>query len=81
MRTILKKWWFNIVVLFYFMDEKIYLVNHSTKEIHDLIKEHHNCFAWQIKNREFVNFNQAKKLIETEEYNGCRWCWPEKNTG
>lgn len=60
---------------------KYYVVNHNKKEIHRLWHKHVNCLNIARKNREYVTETQALILIAEKEYNGCRWCWPEKDNG
>lgn len=57
-----------------------YKVNHKSKEIHRLHNKHVNCNTHRIVNGEFVTEKKAFKLLK-EGYNGCRYCWREKDNG
>jgi hypothetical protein len=60
---------------------KNHVVNHHTKEVHRLNNKHVNCLHIARKNREYVTHTKAVMLIETKEYNGCRWCWKSRDLG
>ena len=60
---------------------KEYVVNHNKKEIHRLWHKHTNCLLAVMTNKEYVNKHEADVLIEKGGYNGCRWCWKEKDNG
>jgi hypothetical protein len=58
-----------------------YLINHASREVHDLANEHVNCHILEIKDREFARRKRAVALLDmVSEYNGCRWCMKEKDT-
>lgn len=60
-----------------------YLVNHRSREIHDISKKRTNCKLEFIsaKNSEYVTRRKAMQLIKKYKYNGCRWCWPAEDKG
>jgi len=59
-----------------------YLINHASREVHDLGNEHVNCHILSIKNREFAKRKRAMDIMSmVQEYNGCRWCNKEHNNG
>jgi hypothetical protein len=58
-----------------------YLVNIGTGEIHRLKFKHPNCRTEMIANGIFVTKKTAKKLMKLGRYNGCRFCWKEKDLG
>lgn len=58
-----------------------YRVNLNTKEIHRLDNKHINCLKSDKENTVYVTENKAIELINGREYNGCRWCWKEKDNG
>jgi len=60
-----------------------YLVNHRSKEIHQLNEKHKNCKIHLITkhNREYVSRRKALRLIKEDGYNGCRWCWDDADKG
>ena len=60
-----------------------YLANKKTKEIH---RVKHICRACSIGNMQAHNAKYGTKLwalylIKFRKYNGCRFCWSEKDTG
>lgn len=57
------------------------VANHRTKEIHRLRHKHVNCLPIARKNRQFVTEVKALLLIAENGFNGCRWCWAEKDEG
>jgi hypothetical protein len=57
-----------------------YRVNHLSKEIHNLKNKHVNCLKSAKKNTNYVSEQRAIELMQGKEYNGCRWCWKEKDT-
>jgi len=59
-----------------------YLINHRSREVHDLKNEHKNCRITAIKNREFARRKRAMDIITmVDEYNGCRWCNKKHDNG
>lgn len=59
-----------------------YLINHSSREVHDLKNEHVNCHINLIVNREFATPKRAMTIMAiVEEYNGCRWCNKKHDKG
>jgi len=58
-----------------------YLVNFRPKEIHRLEHKHPNCRTEMIANGAFVTKRKANKLIIENGFNGCRYCWKEKDLG
>ena len=60
---------------------KNYLVNHNTKEIHRIKYKHVNCNIAAMTNKKYVDKEKALTLISQEAYNGCRYCWPDKDNG
>jgi hypothetical protein len=57
-----------------------YLVNLSTKEIHLLKQVHKNCHVERIRRKVYVPPVVAYILIYWFGYNGCWWCFREKDT-
>lgn len=60
-----------------------YVVNHHTKEVHNLNMKHKNCklqYATK-RNSEHITKRRAEKLISKYNYNGCRWCFKEQDKG
>lgn len=57
-----------------------YRVNLNTKEIHRLSNNHINCLPGENKRTMYVNRRTAIELIAKRGFNGCRWCWKEKDT-
>ena len=57
-----------------------YRVNVHTKEIHRLSERHINCLPSVKELTFYVGKKTALKLIEEKNFNGCRWCWEEKDT-
>jgi len=74
MRLTLEEWWFKFWGLGY-------LVNHNRKEIHRLKYKHVNCLTAAMTNKSYVSKSKALKLIDDGPYNGCRYCWKEKDEG
>lgn len=71
MKAILKRLLIRLNRLF----GRPYLVNHASKEVHDLRNEHVNCHLTAIRNYEFMSRKNAVQLMDlTTEYNGCMWC-------
>jgi hypothetical protein len=58
-----------------------YIVNYGSKEIHRLENKHPNCRTEMIANGQFVTKKRAYKLIADNGFNGCRFCWKEKDKG
>jgi len=60
-----------------------YVVNHNTKEIHDLSSKKTHCqlHLMSRKNKMYVSLRKALRLVNSDEYNGCYWCWNEKDNG
>lgn len=60
-----------------------YLVNHRSREVHRVSDKHRNCHLDLIakQNREYVTKKTAKHLVKYCGYNGCRWCWDERDMG
>jgi hypothetical protein len=56
-----------------------YVVNRRTKEIHRLDYRHANFDIYSIKNYSFVK-NDADLDFYYPDYNGCRFCFPERDT-
>ena len=60
-----------------------FIANRATKEIHRLKNQHTNCrlkhMSW--KNKFHCTRLWAWYLIRFKGYNGCRWCFPEKDKG
>lgn len=59
-----------------------YVVNHRSKEIHDLTKEQKNCKLDLMAedNKQYITKKKRDKLFNAEEpYNGCKWCLTEFN--
>ena len=73
MKKTFEEWWFKFWGFGY-------LVNHNKKEIHRLKYKHVNCLTAVMTNKEYVNEAKASELL-AEGYNGCRWCWAEKDKG
>lgn len=57
-----------------------YRVNIHTKEIHRLSDIHINCLPSIKDLTMYVSKKTANMLIEKKKFNGCRWCWEEKDT-
>lgn len=59
-----------------------YVVNlhKRSREIHKLSNKHVNCNLHMMTNYKYVSSKTAFKLLE-EGYNGCRYCWKEKDNG
>jgi hypothetical protein len=55
-----------------------YMVNLSSKEIHDLKNTHVNCNLELIVHKKFITKRMLKEYLQNG-YNGCRWCMPEYN--
>ncbi|WP_019914314.1 hypothetical protein [Paenibacillus sp. HW567] len=57
-----------------------YIVNTNTKEIHKTAKVEPRCRIEEIKPYHRIDTNNAQPYF-AQGYNGCKWCYPEKNTG
>lgn len=53
----------------------------SSLEIHRLDKKHTNCRLEMITDKIYVTRKKALKMIRNDGFNGCRWCWKEKDLG
>jgi hypothetical protein len=60
-----------------------YVVNHRSREIHNISEKHRNCHIELIadQNKEYVSKGRAIQLIKKSGYNGCRWCWNPMDNG
>ena len=58
-----------------------YIANKCTKEIHRIDFLHKNCKIKELRNGGYCTKRWAERLIKRNGYNGCRWCWREKDTG
>jgi len=56
-----------------------YFANFGTKEIHRLENKHVSCRLHMIANGRFVTKRRALRLIHSHGFNGCRYCWKDKN--
>lgn len=72
----------RLVVFFNKLIGRTYLINHGSKEVHDLNSGHVNCHILDIKNKEFCNRKKAIQIMDlSDEYNGCRWCNKKHDKG
>jgi hypothetical protein len=55
-----------------------YLVNLGNNEIHKLESKHANCHTNLISNKQYVTKKEALFMLKGK-YDGCRFCWKEKN--
>lgn len=63
-------------------DGERFLLNNSTKEIHDLENESSMCHINQIniKNiKMYESENEVKELVTYDNCDGCSWCLPRYN--
>jgi hypothetical protein len=61
-----------------------YLANKNTKEIHVFSEIGAGCKYNEIKPEHKIWLDteqQVNEYIRNLGYNGCKWCYPEKNTG
>ena len=60
-----------------------YLANRKTKEIHKIKRINNRCGVEKMSadNAIYCTRLWAWFLIKFRKYNGCRWCWPAKDTG
>lgn len=72
----MKTIWFIMNILF----GRRFLANVRSKEIHDMVESHRNCFLFDIVDYKLVSRRKAMKMMKNEGYNGCRWCMMEYDT-
>lgn len=58
-----------------------YVANHNSMEIHRLKTEHKNCHIEAMTNAGYCTALWADHLMFFKGYNGCRWCYKEKDNG
>ena len=59
-----------------------FIVNHKTNEIHRVRHITKNCMIQVMTNGRYNTKWRVKKLMKrNERYNGCRYCYKEKDTG
>lgn len=71
--------WKALWELFFGVEYKFY-VNHGSKEIHNIAATEKRCQLDKITRHEWVTEGKANKLLR-KGYNGCRYCWTEKDKG
>lgn len=59
---------------------KNYRVNFNSKEIHKLRNEKHNCFLNAMTDYKNIYQKDVDGYLN-DGFNGCKWCYHEKNTG
>jgi len=59
---------------------KNFVANYNSMEVHDLSREHKNCWIKKMSNKRYINKAESRKLLNGD-FNGCRWCMPEYNNG
>lgn len=57
-----------------------FVVNEGSREIHNLKYKHQNCHHDMMKNKNYITKKTALKKLKGT-YDGCKYCWIEKNTG
>ena len=59
---------------------KVYLVNIKTKEIHSLELARKVCKIDKMlpKNKKYVTFKEASRLLKHEHYDKCDWCFKRR---
>jgi hypothetical protein len=57
-----------------------FIVNHHTKEIHR-VKSFDNCKVKLMRHAGYATWIKVWYLIRYKGYNGCRWCYREKDKG
>jgi hypothetical protein len=72
----------NLLYWFAIMRGREFVGNCRTHEVHYLRYRHRNCKLDLLskKNRVVMSMPEAMNAIE-DDYNGCRWCWPQKDNG
>ena len=61
---------------------KRYVINENTKEVHKLSNLKKNCHYDIMNNKKYLTFSRYNHLkLNSTEYDGCRWCNTEDNTG
>ena len=66
--------------LFPILIGKKYRVNLKSKEIHKLKNEKHNCFLGIITDYKDIYQKDVDGYLNTG-FNGCKWCYHEKDNG
>lgn len=51
-----------------------FVLNRTTNEVHDLNKLHKNCQFKLMRNCRYISGRQARKIINKEPRDACRWC-------
>jgi hypothetical protein len=58
-----------------------YIANHRTKEIHRVSRLHTNCKIYVLRNAGYCTWVWVQVLMRVFGYDGCRWCYGERNSG
>jgi len=62
-----------------------YIANPKSKEIHRLETKHKNCRVEMMRRKRYITKKKAYELINmnpsSNGWNGCRYCFPEKDLG
>lgn len=57
-----------------------YIVNHNSKEIHKIKNITKVCRTYLMTKANYISKKKAEKLLNSG-YNGCCFCYPEKDDG
>jgi hypothetical protein len=56
------------------------IANHNTREIHRAEHITDRCRLFMMRNASYISTSKANKLL-AKDYNGCRYCYKEKDKG
>jgi len=57
-----------------------FIVNHNSKEIHRIKHLKGVCRTYLMTKAKYASKKKVEKLLKSG-YNGCRFCYPEKDEG
>ena len=72
--------WMQAAMEFLFGVKYTHFVNYGTKEIHVLEDSDSKCRLNMVEHGDYITKKKALKLLN-KGYNGCRYCWKEKDKG